>query len=152
MVRVRTGAITREEATSHEQVLMQKLGSSPKGLIPQAAAHELGARLVPANPDDPDNVIRLMDDVLSRSWWHVVLLFPGPLLARQLAQHPQPVSRHGRLAAPGPDHAVVLVDVIDETFVYLDPWFPLKFQPQQMSLPQFVQAWTGRYIPVGLRR
>lgn len=138
------------DALAHEQMLMRKLGGSPKGLISESAAFELGSRLIEADPDHGDNLTRIRFDIESRSWWHIVILCPGPLLEMQRRQVPPPISRHGELVSPLPHHAVVLVEVERDRFLYLDPWFPRAYQPQSISVSEFARVWTGRYIPVRL--
>lgn len=149
-IRVRTGHLAREDATAHEQMLMETLGASPKGLNPEAAAHELRSQLVRADPDVPDNLVIVRGDLLSGRWWHIAMLYPGPLNERHRRQRPQPLSRHGTLSGPLPHHAVVLTAFVDDAFLYLDPWFSSAFQPQSIPFVEFARVWTGRYIPVKL--
>lgn len=40
-------------------------------------------------------------------------------------------------------HAVVIISVIGNFLVFLDPYFPTKHQPVQVSRDDFVTAWTG---------
>lgn len=148
--RVWSGELAAAEAASHEQMLMQKLGASPHGLNPEAAAHELQSLLIRADPDDPNNLTRVWTDVESLGWWHIAMLYPGPLLELQARQNPRPRSPHGDLTAPLPHHAVVLAAVEADCLLYLDPWFPRRFQPRSIALLDFARAWTGRYIPVRL--
>lgn len=150
IVRLRCGAIAREEAEAHERMLMEKPGSSPKGLSPGVVAFELGSRLIEADPDDANNFTRVRFDVDSGRWWHIAILCPGPLSELQGRQVPRPRSRHGELTSPLPHHAVVLVGAEEGRLLYLDPWFPQQFQPQVIADADFVRAWTGRYIPVRL--
>src|SRR5690606_30134176 len=86
------GVILPADALAHEQMLMRKLGGSPKGLISESAAFELGSRLIEADPDHGDNLTRIRFDIESRSWWHIVILCPGPLLEMQRRQVPPPIS------------------------------------------------------------
>ena len=46
-------------------------------------------------------------------------------------------------------HAVVLIAAIGSFFVVLDPYFPTKLQPVQVSRDDFATAWTGQVEFVG---
>lgn len=127
---------------------MTRLGTSPKGLVPDDLAFELGSRLIEADPDDPNNILIIRADLEFRRWWHIAILCPGPLNDRLQHLRPRPVSRHGVLNAPLPHHAVVLAGFEAGAFLYLDPWYPQEFQPQRILPDDFGRIWTGSYIPV----
>jgi hypothetical protein len=46
-------------------------------------------------------------------------------------------------------HALVIIAVKGRFFVVLDPYFPTKYQPVQVSRDDFATAWTGQVEFVG---
>jgi len=150
---LRTGGIEPGDAAEYERTLCERLGAGRGGIAIQSAAAELGLeKEFGFDPDDPNALLRIQDDLESGRWWHIAIMGTG-----ELAEHHERIglsmrSRHGPLPRPiGPPHAVVLVGVEPGELLYLDPWFPASLQPQRLRIVEFARAWTGMFIPVHLR-
>lgn len=78
----------------------------------------------------------------------IALLLGSPYVAWFAARHPEALSRHGRLCAPGSyggsPHVVVITGRLDDGYRYYDPWYPVGGQPYEMGEDDFQRCFGGR--------
>jgi len=101
------------------------------------AAGELELEYVYIGEPEP-SFKRLLQAALGEQW-AVALVMAAQAEAAICACHPEAAA--GFIRMDNLLHSVVLIGVEGDSVVYLDPYYPLRYQPVRMPWRQFADAW-----------